>query len=73
MEEPVTFELSPEEAAMRLSLLRAKEILLNHPDGTKLSEVAIKQGFNATAFYFQRQPVGTFNNGNLDSCRYELI
>lgn len=67
-EKPASFKLSPEEGRNRMSLLRTKEVLLDEKDGAKLSEIAIKRGFNATELYFKK--VKDTENGVKDSCRF---
>lgn len=67
-EKPVSFMLSPKESALRESLLKQKLELLDKNDGTKISEIAIKHGFNATKTYFQSEKDSAI--GPLDSCRF---
>lgn len=71
VERPVSFQLSPREASNRMALQYAKSSLLKEKDGAKLSEVAIKTGFNATELYFVR--VKTEENGPKDSCRLSTL
>ena len=59
--------LSPEEWRIRESLLQTKAALLHEKDGAKLSEIAIKTGFNATELYFKK--VKGIDSGVKDSCR----
>lgn len=68
VERPVSFQLSPREASNRMALQYAKSSLLSEKDGAKLSEVAIKAGFNATELYFVR--IKDEENGPKDSCRF---
>lgn len=68
VEENIPFALSQKEASIRDSLLQVKDKLLSEGDGTKLSEIAIKHGFNATQMYFQKHPAS--NEGKVDSCRF---
>nr|XP_039270689.1 endoplasmic reticulum-Golgi intermediate compartment protein 2-like [Styela clava] len=67
-EKQVNFELSPEESFLRDSLLKKKAVLLDEDDGTKISEIAIKHGFNATQIYFQAEKDSSL--GPFDACRF---
>lgn len=71
VERPVSFQLSPREASNRMALQYAKSSLLKDEDGAKLSEVAIKAGFNATELYFVR--VKDEKKGPKDSCRLSTL
>lgn len=67
----MSFELTPKEASSRMSLQYAKKSLLHEKDGAKLSEVAIKMGFNATELYFQTPEDGA--SKGRDSCRQVMV
>lgn len=67
-EEKVPFQQSPKEAALRDALVKTKELLMKNNDGTRMSELAIKKGFNATAMYFRKESYSS--TAPADSCRF---
>ncbi|CAK8678171.1 unnamed protein product [Clavelina lepadiformis] len=68
VEQPVQFELSSAAAGRQLQLLSIKKHLVNFEDGRKLSEFALKDGFNATALFDDRKSESKVENPN--ACRF---
>jgi len=49
-----TFQLSSEDNAKRLQLISLRDAFTSSGNGRKLSEIAIKHGFNATKFMVEK-------------------